>query len=228
MDKELNETINSKPLFETPNIISGQSFNGAMSQKEKDARFELAKQKYGEFLEACGYDWKNDPNMNDTPRRYTKVIMNEIGKGTYLPAPKITVFENQQNYKGIVLVANTRVKSLCSHHMAFIQGYAHIAYIPGNKVIGISKISRIVDWVCRRPQLQEQMTSQIIDEIEKLLPDCTGVACVIEAQHTCMTMRGVEETQSCTTTSKMTGSFLMNPAARNEFFDLLERQKHNI
>src|SRR5690554_6265403 len=136
-------------------ILSGQNAN--ISPEAKADRSRLVERAYGEFLTALGYDWENDPNMKGTPRRIAKMYLNEITQGSYDQFPKITSFPNQQGYDGIVFQGNVSVKSLCSHHMAPFIGKAHIAYIPGDKVIGLSKINRIVEHYARRPQLQEQL-----------------------------------------------------------------------
>lgn len=206
------------------NILSGKSFNGEMSPEEFEERKVKAEGLFKEFLETLGYDVDNDPNMKDTPRRYVKVMMKEIGRGTYLKAPKVTAFENQQNYNGIVCERNIKVRSLCSHHLAFIKGYCHVAYIPGKTVVGLSKLNRIVDWFCRRPQLQEQLTQQIHDYLCEILGENMGVAVMIEAEHTCVSMRGVEDPDSITTTCKLSGVFLnQNNKSREEFYNMIKR-----
>lgn len=210
----------------TTNILSGQSFKGQMPDTEKNERREKAEKLVGELLTTLGYDIDKDPNMQDTPRRFVKVLMDEIGRGTYQPAPKITTFENQTGYDGIVFEGNIDVRSLCSHHLAFIKGYCHIAYIPGESVVGISKLNRIVDWFARRPQLQEQMTMQIHDYLNTMLPGNKGVAVLIEAQHSCVQMRGVENKDSFTTTCKLSGAFLDNSdKSRDEFYRMIANSK---
>jgi GTP cyclohydrolase I len=208
------------------NIVSGQSFNGKMSEEEKQDRREQAEQAMHNFLCALGYDVDNDPNMKDSPRRITKVFLDEICKGTYEKEPKITVFENQNKYDGIVFEGNCKVHSLCSHHFAFIKGKCHIAYIPGDSVVGISKLNRVVDWFSRRPQLQEQLTTQIHEYLDKVLVGNKGVAVWVEAVHSCVEMRGVENEGGMTTTSKLSGSFLDNAdRSREELMQMISRLK---
>ena len=205
------------------NILSGQSFGGQMSEDEFEARREHAEELVGQLLQTLGYDYQNDPNMKDTPRRFVKVLMKEIARGTYVESPKVTVFENQTHYDGMVFEGNIGVKSLCSHHLAFIKGFCHVAYIPGDVVIGLSKLNRIVDWFARRPQLQEQMTMQIHEYLDKILEGNKGVAVLIEAEHTCVSMRGVEDQNSKTSTCKLSGAFLDNAdKSRDEFYRMVE------
>lgn len=206
------------------NILSGQSFEGTMSEFEFQERCKMAREKFDEFLIALGYDINNDPNMKETSKRFVKMLTREIARGTYEAPPKITVFENQYLYSGIVFEGGIDVKSLCSHHLAFIKGKAYVAYIPGNKVIGLSKLNRIVDWFARRPQLQEQLTVQIHDYISRIL-DCKDVAVLIEAEHMCVSMRGVENSNSYTTTSKLSGVFLdQSNLSRHEFYNMINRK----
>ena len=208
------------------NILSGQSFEGKMSEDEFEARREHAEELVGQLLQTLGYNYQNDPNMKDTPRRFVKVLMKEIARGTYVEPPKVTVFENQTHYDGMVFEGNICVKSLCSHHLAFIKGYCHVAYIPGDVVIGLSKLNRIVDWFARRPQLQEQMTMQIHEYLDKMLVGNGGVAVLIEAEHTCVSMRGVEDQNSRTSTCKLSGAFLDNSdKSRDEFYRMVENIK---
>ena len=212
-----------KQEFNMNKIISGQSFNGTMSPIEKKQRKEKAEKLFKEFLETIGYDVDIDPNMMDTPRRFTKMMVDEIGRGTYQSAPDVKVFENQNNYDGIVFEGNIDVKSICSHHLAFIKGKAYIAYIPQDKVVGLSKLNRIVDWFARRPQLQEQLTMQIHQYLTKIL-NCRDVAVLIKADHSCVSMRGVENTDSYTTTCKLSGLFFSNEiGTRSEFYRMVEK-----
>ena len=175
----------------TPNILSGQSFEGGMSENEKKYRVQMAEEHMKEVLEWLGYDVDVDPNMKETPHRYIKVLAQEICKGTYDPCPKMKSFENQQNYGGIIFEGNIGVKGICSHHLLPMVGKAYVAVIPGDSVLGLSKYNRLVSWICNRPQLQEQMTVQIVDELNKRLPGNKGIAVLIEAAHECVDRKSV-------------------------------------
>lgn len=208
------------------NILSGKSFQGSMSQDELDLRRSSAEGHFRNFLEALGYDLDNDPNMKDTPRRVVKMYTKEVCKGTYQSPPKITSFENQSLYDGIVFQGNIIVKSLCSHHMAPIKGRCHVAYIPGKKVVGLSKLNRIVDWFSRRPQLQEQLTMQIHNYLQEILEGNLGIAVYIEAEHSCVSMRGIEH-DSVMSTVKLSGVFLdQQNKSRDEFYQMINRLKN--
>ena len=211
------------------NILSGQSFEGVMDPEEKEIRRKNAERFYGLFLDALGYAYKNDPNMAETPHRVVKVYLDEICKGTYMKEPKITSFENQQNYEGIVFSGPIDVKSVCSHHMLPFFGEAYIAYIPkkGGKIVGLSKLSRVVKWYANRPQLQEQLTRQIHNYLNNILEDNLGVAVLVKAKHTCVALRGVEDMNSFMQTSKLSGVFLDNSnKSREEFYTMISNSKN--
>lgn len=214
----------------TPNILSGQSFEGGMSENEKKYRVQMAEEHMKEVLEWLGYDVDIDPNMNDTPHRYVKVLANEICRGTYEKMPKITNFENTSGYDGIVFQGNITIRSICAHHLAFISGRCHVAYIAdqGAPVIGLSKLNRIVDYYARRPQMQEQLTQQIHDALDRLIPGNHGIAVVVEAKHTCVSMRGIEDANSAMSTAKLSGAFDREPDCRKEFYDMIARLPREV
>jgi len=169
-----------------------------------------------EVLETLGLDLKND-SMADTPKRIAKMYVNEIFPGLKEEAfPKITVIENQMKYDQMVLVKDIRVMSICEHHFMPIHGTARVAYIPNRKVIGLSKINRIVDYFCRRPQVQERLTKQIADCLQMIL-ETEHVAVHIEAKHYCVIARGIEDDCSATITSDLRGHFKSIPETRAEF-----------
>lgn len=205
-------------------IKSGQ--NSPKTEKEIASMLKKAEKAYGKFLDALDYQWKLDPNMEKTPFRVAKMYVKEITKGAYEQPPKITVFENVNKYPGLVFQGNIDVKSLCSHHMMGFFGKAHIAYIPNpeGKICGLSKLNRVVDFFARRPQVQENLTQQIAEYLEELLPDNLGVAVYIEAQHTCVSLRGVNQ-DSMMKTAVITGAFKDYPDTRKEFYDNIKSMK---
>lgn len=206
-------------------IISGQ--NSLLSENEKEEMKLKAEKAYGEFLSALGYDWENDPNMQRTPHRVAKMMVYEITKGTYSDPPTITTFPNVNKYPGMVFEGNIGVKSLCSHHILPFHGKAYVAYIPGEngKLIGLSKLNRIVQWFMRRPQLQEALTMQIHNYISELLGENKGVAVMIKADHMCVALRGAED-DSTMCTAEVSGMFYSNEiGSRDEFYKLVENCK---
>lgn len=196
------------------------------TEEEKLAMIEHASEHYGKYMTALGIDWENDPNSSDTPRRVAKAFVNDLAQGCYADAPRITAFDNLDGYDGVVFQGNIDVKSFCSHHHLPFVGYAHVAYIPSSdgKVIGLSKLNRIVEYFARRPQVQENLTMQIHDYINEVCEGNKGVSVMIAANHMCACVRGVRH-DSTMMTSKMSGAFLEDPAARNEFYRFVDTLK---
>lgn len=206
-------------------MLSNQ--NKPKTHEEKEEIIKNASEHFGKFLTALGYDWKNDPNMSDTPNRYAKAWVNDLAKGCFDKEPKITAFDNQDEYDGMVAQCNIKLISLCSHHTLAFSGKAHVAYIPSKdgKVIGLSKLNRIVDFYARRPQVQENLTMQIHKHIDKVCEGNLGVAVMIEANHTCCSNRGIGH-DSTMKTAKMSGAFLDDrDKARDEFYNFIRDLK---
>lgn len=189
-----------------------------------EQRIQDATIAYGKFLDALGFDWRSDPNMKDTPMRVSKMTVNELYSGIFHNAPNITSFDNVDEYNGIVFQGNIELKSSCSHHVLPFVGKAHVAYIPGSKVIGLSKLNRIVDYFARRPQVQENLTNQIHSFIDKVCEGNEGVAVVIEANHMCACVRGVQH-DSTMMTSKLSGAFKNHPDTKHEFYEFISYLK---
>lgn len=159
----------------------------------------------------------NDDSLKDTPRRVAKMYVNEIFGGLDPKNfPKITVIENSMQYDQMVCVQDIEVMSVCEHHFQPIDGYATLAYIPKNKVIGISKLNRIVEYFSKRPQVQERLTKQVADCLQYIL-ETEDVAVHINAKHYCVMARGIQDTHSTTTTSDLRGCFKQLPETRTEF-----------
>lgn len=169
-----------------------------------------------EIMVALGLDLKDD-SLCETPRRIAKMYLNEIFWGLdYNNFPKITTIENKMQYDNVLLERHIKVTSTCEHHFIPMMGEAFIAYLPDKKVIGLSKINRIVEFFSRRPQVQERLTEQIFHTLCMLL-ETDNVAVLIKAEHTCVKLRGVEDTNSDTITSRLGGIFFNSPS-RNEFY----------
>ncbi len=172
------------------------------------------------MLEALGLDLK-DPNLAETDVRVAKMYM-EMFLGLEGEAePKVTTFPNDEGYSHMVMEKNIPFYSMCAHHLVPFYGHAHIAYIPNDQIIGLSKFSRILEFYAKRPQLQERITEQVVTCLEaKLKPQ--GAMVVIEARHLCVEMRGVKKPGAVTVTSALRGIFHQKPV-REEFLDLLRR-----
>jgi GTP cyclohydrolase I len=201
--------------------------NQPLTEKEKELIIRDAAEKYGMFLTSLGFDWKNDPNSSDTPMRVAKAFVNDLAKGVYSNPPRITVFDNVDKYDGMVFQGNIKLHSLCSHHHLPFTGCAHVAYIPSieGKVIGLSKLNRIVEFYARRPQVQENLTMQIHEHIDTVCERNEGVAVMLEANHMCTCIRGVKH-DGVMKTSKLSGAFRDSAElARTEFYDFIKELK---
>lgn len=179
------------------------------SSLTKEQKTERIAQHFRQIMEILDLDL-SDPSLQNTPERFAHMYMDELfwGLDTAL-FPDVSYLDNdmmQEEDNGIVLVKDIPIKSMCEHHFVPIIGTAAVAYIPADKILGLSKINRIVDYFCRRPQLQERLTSQIADALSILL-DTEDVAIHIEAEHFCVTLRGVEHPTSRTHTFVSRGRF---------------------
>jgi GTP cyclohydrolase I len=197
--------------------------NQAITNIEKANRLASASHYYGLFLEALGFDYKEDPQTIDTPDRVAKAWLDDLVRGSVTDAPNITTFPNEEQYDGIVIQTGIKVNSMCAHHNLPFYGYAAIAYIPKNRVIGLSKLNRIVDWFSRRPQMQESLTAQIHKFVTDKL-DCEDVAVSISGHHLCCGMRGIQHPDSMMTTNKFSGAFLeKDNLVREEFMHAITK-----
>ena len=198
--------------------------NRPLTEEQKQTMIEEASVHYGKYMTALGFDWENDPNSSDTPRRVAKSFVNDLAEGVYSEGPKITAFDNVDKYDGMVFQGNIKLHSFCSHHHLPFVGVANVGYIPGidGKVIGLSKLNRIVEFYARRPQVQENLTMQIYKHIDRVCEKNEGVAVMLEANHMCACVRGVKH-DSTMKTSKLSGVFMdNNNLARQEFYDFIK------
>ena len=183
-----------------------------------EEKIEKIKHHFSEIMTTLGLDLTDD-SLKETPKRVAKMYVNEIFGGLNpINFPKITVIDNKMQYDQMVCVQNIEMISMCEHHFQPIDGYATVAYIPNQKVIGLSKLNRIVEYFGRRPQVQERMTKQITDCLQYLL-NTEDVAVHINAKHYCVISRGIQDKHSTTTTSDLRGSFKTRPETRNEFLN---------
>ena len=164
-----------------------------------------------------------DPNLRDTPRRFAKMYL-EIFQGLEVKnEPDITVFPNEDGFDSMVAMTDITFYSMCAHHLLPFWGRAHVAYIPTDQIVGLSKLARMVEYYARRPQIQERMTQQIAEYLEKELSPL-GTMVVVDARHLCMEMRGVEKPGTWTTTSAVMGVFQKRDT-REEFLELMIRKR---
>ena len=182
-------------------------------------RIDRIQSNFVEIMEVLGLDLTDDSLM-DTPRRVAKMYVSEIFYGLDPDTfPKVTVVENKFECDEMIVEGNITLNSTCEHHFLPIMGYATVGYIPKSKVLGLSKLNRIVEYLAKRPQVQERLTSQIYHTLSYIL-ETDDVAVVINGTHTCVSTRGIEDTNSNTTTSRLGGTFKSDPSARAEFMAL--------
>lgn len=186
-----------------------------------DEKRKVIKNAFTDIMSALGLDLSDD-SLAETPKRIAKMFVNEIYAGLdYENFPKITTIENKMQYNTMLLERHISVKSTCEHHFVAFMGEAFVAYIPNKKVIGLSKINRIVEFFSRRPQVQERLTEQIFHTLCYLL-ETDNVAVVIKAAHFCVKLRGVEDVNSDTITSRLGGAFYGNDKLREEFYQAIK------
>lgn len=183
----------------------------------REQLIEVASTHYGDFLRTLGFDWKNNVHMSGTPVRVAKSWIDDLARGVFSDPPRITIFSNDGSYQGMVLQKNIEVKSMCAHHNLPFVGIAHVGYIPGSKIIGLSKLNRIVDHLSRRPTVQETLTQTIHDDISRLCEGNKGVAVIVNSQHMCVSCRGIGQ-ESDMVTSVLSGEFYDDEKTREELF----------
>ncbi len=189
--------------------------NHDLSDEEK---IKVIAENFKEIMLALGLDLKDD-SLRDTPKRIAKMYVQEIFKGLDpRHFPKITTIENKMGYDQMIVVQAIELMSTCEHHFQPIQGSATVAYIPNKKVIGLSKINRIVTYFAKRPQVQERLTKQVADCLQQVL-ETDHVAVHINAKHFCVIARGIEDVHSSTATCELRGDFKANHSTRREFLD---------
>jgi GTP cyclohydrolase I len=177
-------------------------------------------------LESLVIDTQSDHNTNDTARRVAKMFIHEVFHGRYVKAPATTEFPNISHLNELMIVGPITVRSACSHHLCPIMGRVWVGVMPNehSNLIGLSKYSRLINWIMSRPQIQEEAVSQVAELLQtKIQPD--GLAIVMEADHFCMHWRGVKDTEAKMINSVMRGSFLKDPNLRREFLSLINNKK---
>ncbi len=182
---------------------------------DDELKIELIEKKFKEIMEVLGLDLTDD-SLKDTPKRVAKMYVKETFSGLNPKnKPNVTLFDNKYKFNEMLVEKNISVYSYCEHHFVPIIGKAHVAYFASDKVVGLSKINRTVQYFAKRPQVQERLTVQIANELKDMLKT-EDVAVIIEADHLCVASRGVQDVNSSTISSSYHGKFL-NSNVRNEF-----------
>ena len=215
MDKKQIEILvdnHISSILETPLLSS--AFDKTDEEKITNIQHHFKK-----IMEELGLDLSDD-SLSGTPYRFAKMYVKELFYGLNPKnKPKLSVFENKYGYNKMLLEQNITIDSACEHHFLPITGHAHIAYIPKDKVIGLSKINRLVDYFSHRPQVQERLSLQILKELQNTL-DTQDVIVMLVAKHLCVSSRGIKDKESFTTTIEYGGCF-EEDTKRNEFLKLI-------
>ncbi|MFY0715166.1 GTP cyclohydrolase I FolE [Seonamhaeicola sp. NFXS20] len=218
MDKKQIEIIGDNHIsssVETPMVTT--AFDKSDDEKIKAIQFHFSK-----IMEELGLDLTDD-SLSGTPYRFAKMYVKELFYGLNPKnKPKLSVFENKYHYKKMIVEQNITIDSSCEHHFLPITGHANIAYIPNNKVIGLSKINRLVDYYAHRPQVQERLSLQILKDLQNTL-ETKDVIVMISAKHLCVSSRGIKDKDSFTTTIEYGGEF-NKPKIRTEFLNALQKE----
>ena len=219
MNKQNIEIIGDNHIsssVETPMLSN--AFNTSDDEKIKTIQHH-----FGKIMETLGLDLSDD-SLFGTPYRFAKMYVKELYYGLNPKnKPKMSVFDNKYGYKKMLVEQNITIDSSCEHHFLPIIGHAHIAYIPKEKVIGLSKINRLVDYYAHRPQVQERLSLQILKDLQNIL-ETKDVIVMICAKHLCVSSRGIKDKDSFTTTIEYDGSF-EEKIYREEFLNIINNQK---
>jgi GTP cyclohydrolase I len=211
---QIDEYLKSKGVHTPTNID--------MLLRKDEGKIKKIEKHFGAIMDILGLD-RNDDSLIETPKRVAKMYVNEIFWGLRPENfPKCTVIENKMGYDEMVIEKDITLMSNCEHHFVTIDGKAHVAYIPKGKVLGLSKLNRIVEYFARRPQVQERIAEQVYHALVYIL-GTEDVAVVIEGVHYCVKSRGVEDHSSYTMTAKLGGCFRNEPDCRAEFMSLIKK-----
>ena len=200
-------------------ILQFSNQNIPHTPAEREKIINNAAKAYEKFLDALKFNWREDPNAANTPKRVAKAYVNDLIAGCYSEAPAITSFPS--DYSGMLFEGNIPLVSMCAHHHQNIIGVVHIAYIPDGRVVGLSKLNRIVEFYGRRPTIQEDLTTQIHDAVNTVCENNKGVAIVVSAAHQCVSCRGIKHQGCMTKTSKLSGDFMSDSSTRAEFYNFI-------
>lgn len=225
MDKIIKaDAIRARMQQDGKRFWAGDNISDYLNEGDKETLINDATKAFEQVLDVLLIDRETDPNSQGTARRLAKMYFNELMSGRYDPAPDATAFPNdsKDRYEGM-LVVRSELRSVCSHHHQPVTGVAYIGIIAANKLIGLSKYSRIAQWCARRGTLQEELCNDIAREISKATGS-DNVAVHLGAEHGCCTNRGIMATSSLTQTTVLYGAFKDDPGTKKEFFDNVELQ----
>jgi len=214
----ISDTIRKRIIMANHRFHSNDNISEFIEDGELDLLVDEVAEKFHDVLDSLIIDTENDHNTHDTARRVAKMFIKETFSGRYRPVPKVTAFPNL-GYKSLYTTGPISIRSTCAHHFQNIVGKCWVGIVPEDEVIGLSKFNRIVHHICERPQIQEEMTTQIAEALRSYAKT-DNIAVVVKAEHHCMTMRGVREHESDMTTAIMLGAFDSHAPLKQEFYDI--------
>jgi len=222
--KPMSQVIRERVKAANRRFFANDNIAEFLQPGDREALIDEVEGKIESLLESLVIDIEADHNTKGTGRRVAKMYLNEIFGGRYVPLPRLTEFPNDKRLNELIIIGPITVRSACSHHLCPIMGRLWIGVMPNEStnLIGLSKYTRVTEWIMSRPQIQEESVVQLADLLEsKMKPD--GLAVIMEADHFCMQWRGVKDNDSMMTSSVMRGVFLMDPALRREFLALMKK-----
>jgi GTP cyclohydrolase I len=224
-EKNLAQVLREQMRSNGKRFWAGDNVSEFVDEEKKQQLIDEATVAFEGVLDTLLIDRENDPNSKGTARRLAKMYYNEIMAGRYEPAPEATAFPNdsQDRYEGM-LVVRSELRSMCSHHHQPVSGVAYIGIIAANKLIGLSKYTRIAQWCARRGTLQEELCNDIAREISRAT-DSSNIGVYIQATHGCCENRGIMAHSSLTQTTVLKGVFSTDPAVKKEFMDNIKLQQ---
>ena len=214
----ISDTIRNRIIKANHRFHCNDNISEFIEDGELDLLVDEVTEKFEEVLDSLVIDIDHDHNTHDTARRVAKMMIKETFSGRYRPIPKVTAFPNM-GYKSLYTTGPISIRSTCAHHFQNIVGKCWVGIVPDQEVIGLSKFNRLVHHICERPQIQEEMTTQIAEALQEYAKT-PHIAVVVKAEHHCMTMRGVREHESDMTTAIMLGAFQSDAALKQEFYDI--------
>jgi GTP cyclohydrolase I len=227
LEKNLSQVLRERMQADGKRFWAGDNISDYMHESDRQHLIEEATTAFEGVLDALLIDRENDPNSRGTARRLAKMYFNEIMSGRYDSRPDATAFPNDSadRYEGM-LVVRSELRSMCSHHHQPVSGVAYIGIIAAQKLIGLSKYTRIAQWCARRGTLQEELAIDIAREIQRAT-ESDNVGVYIEAEHGCCVNRGIMAHSSLTQTTVLRGAFLKDASTKKEFFDNVALQSRN-
>ena len=219
-----SEVIRSRLLQENVSFFANDNIADHIKPGEIEKLEAEVAERIKDLLKSLIIDIDNDHNTLETAERVARMYINEVFKGRYHKQPKVTSFPNVKNLDEIYTVGPMTIRSACSHHFVPIIGNCWIGIKPGKRVIGLSKFSRVADWVFSRPHIQEEAVMILADEIERLC-EPQGLGIIVKADHYCMKLRGVKESHCSMVNSVVRGDFRHDASLKQEFFELVRQQE---